>query len=94
MFCQDVDICYSFNIPEQPDVGRHLSLKFWIFFSSPKCPDWLWGPASVLFNGYWGSFSWVKWPGHDVGLSPPSRTKEKSEWSCTSVVRVCIHNVD
>jgi hypothetical protein len=22
------------------------------FFSSPKCPDWLWGLASILFNEY------------------------------------------
>ena len=28
------------------------------FFSSPKHPDWLWGPPSLLFNGYWG-FLWV-----------------------------------
>ena len=47
------------------------------YFSSPKCPDLLWGPPSVLFSWYWGSFSWVKWPGHDVGLSPPSRTRER-----------------
>jgi hypothetical protein len=25
-------------------------------FSSPKCPAQLWGPPSLLFNGYWGSF--------------------------------------
>jgi hypothetical protein len=26
------------------------------FTSSPKCPDWLWGPPSLPFNGYWGRF--------------------------------------
>jgi hypothetical protein len=26
------------------------------FFSSPQCPDWLWGPQSFLSNGYEGSF--------------------------------------
>jgi hypothetical protein len=26
------------------------------FFSSPECPDWLWGPPSLLFNGYSGLF--------------------------------------
>jgi len=26
------------------------------FFSSPKCPDWLWGPPSLLFNGHGGLF--------------------------------------
>jgi hypothetical protein len=24
-----------------------------IIFSSPRRPDWLWGPPSLLFNGYW-----------------------------------------
>jgi hypothetical protein len=26
------------------------------FFSSPQCPDWLWGPPSLLYNGYQGLF--------------------------------------
>jgi len=24
------------------------------FFSSPKCPDWLWGLPRLLFNGHGG----------------------------------------
>jgi len=24
--------------------------------------DWLWGPASLLYNGYRGSFMRLKWP--------------------------------
>jgi hypothetical protein len=24
------------------------------------CPDWLWGPVSLLFNGYWRSFRGVR----------------------------------
>jgi hypothetical protein len=26
------------------------------FFFQSLHPDWLWGPPSLLFNGYWGSF--------------------------------------
>ena len=26
-----------------------------IFLSSPKYPDWLWGPPNFLFNGHWHS---------------------------------------
>jgi hypothetical protein len=28
------------------------------FFSSPKCPDLLWGPPSFLFKVYWLFFPW------------------------------------
>jgi hypothetical protein len=26
------------------------------FFLWPLCPDWLWGPPSILYNGYRRSF--------------------------------------
>jgi hypothetical protein len=45
----------------------------WEFFSSPPCPERVWGPSSFLSKGYTrGSF-----PGGKVG-------EIKNEWSCTS----------
>ena len=41
------------------------------FFSSPKCPDWLCGPTSLLCNRYQGSFLAVKQPGGGDNCSPP-----------------------
>jgi hypothetical protein len=31
------------------------------FFLSPNCQNWFWGPPSLLFKGYQGSFPGVKW---------------------------------
>jgi hypothetical protein len=43
------------------------------FFSSTRIPDRLWGPPSLLSNGYRGFFSLeVKWPGREADHSPPS----------------------
>jgi hypothetical protein len=30
----------------------------WEFFSKPPCPEQLWGPPSLLYNGYQGLFPW------------------------------------
>jgi hypothetical protein len=39
------------------------------FFSSPEHPDRLWGPPSLLFNGYRGYFPKIKRPWRDVDHS-------------------------
>jgi len=28
------------------------------FSCSPECPDWIWDPPSLLFDGYWRLCSW------------------------------------
>jgi hypothetical protein len=40
----------------------------WEFFSSPPCPDRLWGPPSLLSKGYRGPFLW-EWTGRGVKLT-------------------------
>jgi hypothetical protein len=46
-----------------------------------SCPDWPWGPPSLLYNGYWVSFPGVKRPGRGVDHPPLSsvRVKERVE---------------
>jgi len=46
---------------------------WWEFFSSPPCPDRLWGPPSLLSNGYQVFFPWglVKRLGREADHSPP-----------------------
>jgi hypothetical protein len=45
-----------------------------IFRTSPDRP---WGPPSLLYNGYRGSFPGVKRPGHGVDHPPPSSAEVK-----------------
>jgi hypothetical protein len=41
-------------------------------FTSQYCADSVWGPASLLSNGYWGVFTWrVKRLGNEADRSPP-----------------------
>jgi hypothetical protein len=51
----------------------------WEFFSSPLLPDQLWGPPSLLYNGYRGSFS-----GRETDHSHPSSVKVKNAWRYAS----------
>jgi len=47
-----------------PNPGRRKRL-----LSFPKRPGRLWGPVSLLFNEYGGSFQGLKWPEREVNHS-------------------------
>jgi hypothetical protein len=48
-----------------------------VLLSSPKWPDQLWGPPSLVFDTYWGL------PAHSAEV--------KNEWSCTFTPHICQH---
>jgi hypothetical protein len=55
------------------------------FFSSLLRPDWLWGPPSLVSNGYQGALTLrVKRPGLEADHSPPSNADFKYAWSYAS----------
>ena len=54
-------------------------------FSSPKHPEYLWGPINITFNGYVGVSSQVIRPGRDVDTSVPSNTEVQNKWNDTSI---------
>jgi hypothetical protein len=63
------------------------------FSTSPICLYWPWGPDSLVFIGYHGSFTRVEWPGHEVNHSSQPSANVKNEWSCT-FTPVCLHGTD
>jgi hypothetical protein len=64
------------------------------FLSSPKRPDRLWGPPSLIFSRYRGSFPGVKQPGSLFNHSLPFSVEVKSEWSYTTTPPIRLHAVD
>ena len=60
----------------------------------PKLLDRLWGPPSLLFSGYSGSFPGLKRPGRKVDRSAPSTAEVKNEWRYTSTPPACVNCVD
>lgn len=60
------------------------------FFFSPKTPDHVWGPPILLISGSQCSFPVVKWPGPDVGHSPPPSAQVKNKWSYTYTPPICL----
>jgi hypothetical protein len=53
-------------------------------FTSPYRPDRLWGPLSLLSNGYRGLTPGVKRQGCDADHSPPTNAEVKKMWIYTS----------
>jgi hypothetical protein len=49
----------------------------WELLSSTPCPDRLWGPPSLLSNGYRRLFLRVKRPGREADHTPPSSAEVK-----------------
>jgi len=62
--------------------------------SSPKHPHQLWGPPSILFNRYLGSFPDTQQLGCEVNNSPPSSVEVKNEWSYTSAAPIRLHGMN
>lgn len=53
------------------------------FFSSPKHPDWLWGPPASCSVGMRSTSPGAKLPECQPDFLPLSSAKVKNEWSCT-----------
>ena len=65
-----------------------------LVFPSPKRPDSVWDPPSLLDSGYGCSVLEIKRPGSDVDTSPPSSAEVKNEWIYTSSPPVCLYCLD
>jgi hypothetical protein len=63
-------------------IGGSSPSRRWEFFSSPPRPDRLWGPLSLLSNGYQGPFRWRR-SGRGVKLATHLLLvpRSKNAWS-------------
>jgi hypothetical protein len=76
------------------DYQGSIPSRGWEFFSSPLCPDRLWGHPSLLSNGYQGALSsGVKWLGREADHSPPPSTEVNNAWHYTSTPSIHLHGV-
>jgi len=76
-------------------VGGSSPIKGWEFFSPPPRPDRLWGPPSLLSNGYQELFLslGVKRPGREADHLFPSSAEVKNTWRYTSTPPIRLHGV-
>lgn len=54
------------------------------FVYSQNPPHLLWGPRTLILDGYRPSFEEVKQPGRVTGISPPYMVEVKNVWSFAS----------
>ena len=73
--------------------GVRISARARDFFLLHNCPNWFWGPPSLLFSGFQGYFPCVKHPGLEVDHSTSSSTDGKNTWNYTSIPVLCLHGV-
>jgi hypothetical protein len=78
---------------EDQGVGVQVPVQE-IIFTSPCHPDWLWGPPSLLSNGYWCPFlPGIKRLGCETDNSPPNCAEFKKTWVYTSTLSHVFHVV-
>ena len=66
-------------------------------FISIKCPEWLWGSSSLLFNVMLAPSPSIKRPEHEANHSPQFSTQVENVWCYTSIlpcpfIRWCLIN--
>jgi len=74
--------------------GVRIPVAIRKIFASKKVPDPLWGPPSLLFSIYGGSFSGLNRSGRPDDHSPSSSAEVKKDWSRTSTPPIGIHGKD
>ena len=62
--------------------------------SFPKRSNRLWGPPSLLFNGYRRSLRKINMSRFVADHSTPSIADNKNEWIYNSTPPICLHGVD
>jgi hypothetical protein len=80
--CCAVGIATGYGLDDR-EVGLRVPVGARIF-TSPCCPDRLWGPPSFLSSWYRGLPPGVKRPGSETDHSPPTSSEIKKMWLYTS----------